>query len=338
MKINRELLLNALNMVKPGLSPREFIEQSSCFVFQNKQVMTFNDEVACRKEVELDITGAIQATSLLSILEKIGDPELMVRENDAGELEFKGKRKGFGIIKDAEVFLPIDKVEEPGKWRSLSKEFTEAVGLVQHCVSTDESKFTLTCIQITPEYIQACDNLQIMRCRVKTKIKRPLLVRGASLAHITSLGMDQFSVTKDWIHFKNGDGLIMSVRTYQEEFPDLDGLMAVEGNEITIPKGMKEASECAAVFAMDKSGDPQVQVRLSSGRVQLAGEGLTGWYRETRKINYQGPDISFVIAPELLRHISEKYSEATLTEEKLRAEGGQWEYVTVLGALASTDE
>lgn len=325
-------------MVKPGLSPREFIEQSSCFVFQNNEVMTFNDEVACRKEVELDITGAIQANALLTILEKISDPELMVRENDNGELEFKAKRKSFGIIKDAEVFLPIDKVEEPGKWRPLSKEFTEAIGLVHHCVSTDESKFTLTCINITPDYIQACDNLQIMRCKVKTRIKRPLLVRGASLAHITSLGMDEFSVTKDWIHFKNGEGLIMSVRAYREEFPDLDGMMKVDGSDIIIPKGLKEASECAAVFAMDKSGDPQVQVRLRNGRVQIAGEGLTGWYRETRKITYEGPDISFVIAPELLRHISEKYSEATLTEEKLRAEGGHWEYVTVLGQLEKEDE
>ena len=334
MKINREQFLNDLETVKAGLSPREFIEQSSCFVFQDGEVMTFNDEVACRKGVELKITGAIQATNLLAILEKIDDPELMVRENDKGELEFKGKRKGFGITKDAEVFLPIDKVEKPKKWRTLSKEFTEAVGLVQHCISTDESKFLLTCIHLHPEYVEACDNLQIMRCKVDTGLRAPILVRGTSLVHITSLGMDQVCVTKSWIHFKNHDGLILSCRCYSEEYPDLGKLIEVEGNPIVIPKGLKVASERAAVFATDKSGDPYVSVSLMPGKVRLLGEGLTGWYREVKKVAYDGPSIDFVIAPELLRYVSEKYSEATISDCKLRAEGGNWEYITVLGKPA----
>lgn len=338
MKINREQLLNDLETVKAGLSPREFIEQSSCFVFQDGHVMTFNDEVACRKATELDITGAVQATNFLAILEKMEEPELMVRENANGELEFKGKNKGFGITKDAEIFLPIDKVETPKKWTTLPKEFTEAVGLVQHCVSGDESKFLLTCIHLTPDHIEACDNLQIMRCTVKTGITKPVLVRGSSLAHITSLGMDQMSVTKSWIHFKNHDGLILSCRTYSENYPDLEKLMKVKGNDIVIPKGLKEACERAAVFATDKSGDPQVHVKIAEGRVRLTGKGLTGWFKEVKKVTYEGPSISFVIAPDLLKYISETYSDAKISDSKLRAAGGHWEYVTVLGQIKEDEE
>ncbi len=158
MNVNREEFLNDLEMVQSGLSPREFIEQSSCFVFDDGRVMTFNDEVACQKKIGVSITGAIQATSLLDILQKLEDPILSITENEKGELEFKGKKKAFGITKDAEIFLPINQVEVPEKWRPLPKEFTEAVGLVQHCVSGDESQFLLTCIHIHPDYIEACDN------------------------------------------------------------------------------------------------------------------------------------------------------------------------------------
>lgn len=331
MKINREKFLNALELVKAGLSSREFIEQSSCFVFQDHTVMTFNDEVACRMSVDADILGAVQASSLLSILGKLDDPELLVRENDKGELEFRGKNKGFGVTKESEIFLPIDRVETPEKWHSLPKEFTEAIGLVHHCVSSDESKFVLTCVHIHPDYVEACDNHQLMRCCISTGLKRSVLVRGSSLRAITQLGMDQIALTKSWIHFKNQDGLIYSCRRYTEDYPALDKVIELKGHPIVIPKGLAEASDRAAVFASDKSGDPLVTISLESGRIRLVGEGVSGWYKEVKKVAYEGPPMQFVIAPELLKHISERYKEAVVGENKLKVSSGGWEYVTVLG-------
>lgn len=331
MKINRESFLNDLNMVKAGLSPRELIEQSSCYIFQNRMVYTFNDEVSCRKEIGLNITGAVQSTTLLSILEKMEDEELKVRENENGELEFRGKGKGFGITKDAEIFLPIDRVEVPEKWKDLPKEFTEAVGMVGHCVSMDESKFILTCIHLHPDYVEATDNLQIMRCNVVTGLKESVLIRGTSLAHITSLAMDKFSLTKSWIHFKNEQGLIFSCRRYSENYPELQKFLTFKGHKIVIPKGLMEASDRAGVFAVDKTGDPLIEVSLREGKIRITGKGLTGWYKEVRSVAYGGPPLAFVISPELLKQISEKHSDAELTEDKLKVVGGSWVYVTVLG-------
>lgn len=333
MKIQREDFLNDLNMVKPGLSPREFVEQSSCFVFREGTVMTFNDEVCCRKEVPLNITGAVQATTLLAILEKLEDPELKVRLNDDKELEFKGNGKGFGVTIEAEIFLPVDKVEMPEKWRPLPKEFTEAVGLVQHCVSTDESKFKLTCIHLHPDFIEASDNLQIMRVKIATGLKNPTLIRGTSLQHITHLAMDEICMTKTWVHFRNQAGLIFSCRRYDEEYHDLSQFIKIKGHSIVIPKGMSMASDRAAVFAAEKSGEPLVNVCLdgSKGLMRLKGKGLVGWYKEIKSVAYDGPYMSFFIAPDLLKHISERYSEAEIEEGKLKVSGGSWEYVTFLG-------
>lgn len=331
MKVNREKFLNVLEMVKAGLSPREFIEQSSCFVFQNGVVMTFNDEVACRMESGVDITGAVQAASLLAILEKIDDPDLKIRENEKGELEFRGKSKGFGITKDAEIFLPIDRVETPEKWRPLPKEFTEAIGHVHHCVSTDESKFLLTCVHVHPEYIEACDNLQMMRCSVNTGIKNSVLIRGTSIGHITSLGMDQVALTKSWIHFRNQAGLVLSCRRYRENYPSLDSIISSKGAPFVIPKGLAEASDRAAVFAEDKSGDALVHICLSQGKLRISGEGLSGWYKEVKSAAYDGPRLDFLISPGLLKLISERWSDAEISDEKLKISGGGWTYVTVLG-------
>jgi DNA polymerase III sliding clamp (beta) subunit (PCNA family) len=332
IRIQREELIGDLQMVKAGISPREFIEQSSCVVFQDDHIITFNDEVACRKPTCLKgITGAVQAAALMAILEKLTEPELKVGENEKGELEFRGKKKAFGIVKDAEIFLPIDRVEVPEKWRSLSPEFTEAVGLVQHCVSTDENRFLLTCIHLAPTHIEACDNMQIMRFSLETKLKESVLVRGTSLQQLTSLAMDKISLTESWIHFRNQSGLIYSCRRYAEEYPNLDEILAIKGHAIVIPKGLSEASERAAIFAADKAGDPLMTIELREGLIRLTGEGLTGWYKEIKKAAYHGPPLEFVISPELLKHISDKHSDATINQNKLKVSGNTWAYVTVLG-------
>jgi DNA polymerase III sliding clamp (beta) subunit (PCNA family) len=338
MNVNREKFLNSLEMVRAGLSPREYVEQSSCLVFKDNEVMTFNDEVACRVAVDVSITGAVQSAALFDILGKIDDEELTIEENEDGELEFRGKRKSFGLTKEAEIFLPIDRVERPEKWHSLPKDFIEAVGMVHHCVSNDESKFTLTCVHITKDWVEACDNFQLMRCMVALAIKGPVLVRGTSLRDLVSLAVDKVALTKSWIHFKNQAGLVYSCRRYSETYTDLEKLLKAKGHKIVIPKGLATASERAAVFAADATGESHVTVTLQPGKVRIKGEGASGWYREVSKVAYDGPPMEFVIAPDLLKQISEKYSDAQISEGRLKVTGGAWEFVTVLGKKAEVKE
>jgi hypothetical protein len=70
-RINREEFLRNLESVEPGLSPREILEQSSCFIFQKGWIKTFNDEVACKIKSPLKLEGAVQAAPLLAILSAI---------------------------------------------------------------------------------------------------------------------------------------------------------------------------------------------------------------------------------------------------------------------------
>lgn len=338
MNLNREAFLNDLNLVKGGLSAREFIEQSSCFVFQDGYVMTFNDEVACRKQVPLKITGAVQSGPLLDVLGKLDDEELEIRENNEKELEFRCKRKIFALTKEAEVFLPIDRVEVPEKWLSLPKAFIESVALVQHCVSYDQSRFLLTCIHIHPEYIESCDNNQAIRCFIETGLKEALIVRGSSLEPLLNLGVDKFAITKSWLHFKNQQGLVYSCRRYVEDYPDISHLFKGKGTKVNIPKGMADAAERARIFAADKIADPTVLVTLKDGWIQVTGHGACGWYKERKKIRYTDAPLEFLITPELLSKVSEKYEEAILTPTKLKVRSESWYYVTVLGAPGDVEK
>ena len=152
---------------------------------------TCNGEVAGRRGSGLDVTGAVQCHAVLSVLAKQPDAGLLVREAGDGELEFKGKGRSFAIVRAAEGFLPVARVEAPGKWHQPPGGFLQAIGLIGHCVSSDESKFILTCVNIATKWVEACDNYQAMRCDINTGLKKPVLVRGTSLANIVGRGMNK---------------------------------------------------------------------------------------------------------------------------------------------------
>ena len=340
MEISREVLISDLEQVKEGLSSREYIEQSSCFAFKDGMVMTFNDEIACRKPTQLGITGAVQAGPLLSILQKISDDTLQVIEKE-GEVEFRGRGKRFGVVKESNIFLPIDRVETPGEsdWRDLPREFIEGITQVIHCVGRDESHFILTCVHITPEYVEACDNLQLMRYSCKSKIEEEFLVRGDSISPITNLGMTAIALTNDWVHFRNEEGLIYSIRKYKEKYPSLDSVIEMGGSWITFPPGLKEVCERAAIVAREKADDVTIRIRVKDKIIQVIGEGVSGWYKEIKKVGYyDGQPIEFLIHPYLMMYIAENYTQARITNDRMKIEGDGWVYVTVLGKDKGEEE
>lgn len=335
--INREDFLHELESVQPGLSPREIIEQSSCYIFKDGKVMTYNDEVACRRLSLLPLTGAVPAGPFTSILRAMVEETIEVEEEN-GELVLIGKKRKAGIRKEQEILLPVDKVEKPETaWVPLSEGFLEAISLVQHCASQDESQFNLTCISLTADHIEASDGIQAARVKIKTGVSTPFLVKRNSLKSIVSLGITEFAESPSWVHFRNPDGLVLSCRRYLEAFHDIAGQYNVKGSSITIPKGLGEAAKKAAIFSSDNSGeDNVVQIELRPNKLRLKGIGALGWFSEIKEIVYSGPEMSFQIRPELLIDITSKHNEAEITEGKMLIRGTNWRYITCLLAIGES--
>ncbi len=330
MRINREEFLKQLESVLPGLSTREIIEQSSCFVFKDGRVTTFNDEIACSQKSLLNIEGAVQAMPLISILRKLQEETIQVSAGKE-ELIIKGKHKQAGIRMEEEILLPVDSIEKPKKWKSLPNDFSDAVSMVKKCAGKNETEFVMTCIHITPKWIEACDNYQAARYRITTNIKNSILVRRDSLKHIESLEMNKFSKTKNWIHFKNVTGLVLSCRRLvKEEYPKLSKILKVDGKETTLPKGLNDAIERAEVFSVENVEDNQIIVHIRKGKIKIEGKGASGWFAEIKKVKYSGRSLSFGISPELLRELIYQNNRCIVSEESLKIEVGKFTYVAVL--------
>lgn len=335
MKVVRTELLHQLESVQAGLSPREIIEQSSCFVFKDGKVLTYNDELAGQHSCSLAIQGAVHAESLLNVLRKMPEDELEV-ELTNGEIVLIGKRRRAGISMQEEILLSVENVEKPGKWVKLHPAFSEAVDTVQSCASgKNEEKFTTTCIHVHPKWIEAFDNYQLARYTLDTGISKATLVRRDTLKHIVNLGMTKFSETENWIHFKNADGLILSCKHSRDEFQDLTPFIeADKGKKIALPKGIGEVVERCEIFSVSNpDDDKQIEVTIKPEWLRIKGTGGHGWFQEKKKIAYNGPSMSFKIAPKLLVDLATKVGECRVSTNLMRVDAGSYVYVTSLASV-----
>jgi len=336
MRINREEFLKQLESVLPGLSTKEVIEQSSCFIFKNKTVSTYNDEIACSQKSLLKIEGAVPAMPLISILRKLKEDELEISANDTNsQVMIKAKQKRSGINMEQDILLPIEAVDKPKKWKKLPDNFADAIAIVQPCAGTNETQFAMTCVHITSKWIEACDNHQVSRFRIKTDVDNPILIRKESIKHIVSLDMVEFSETKHWIHFRNSDGLTLSCRHWVDDYPsdDITQVLKTEGKPLSLPKGLREAVEKCEIFSSENTDDSNVLVNIKKGKFKITGKGTSGWFTEIKKSKYDGESLQFTIPPKLLVELVQHYNECEVSSSRLKVKGSKFVYVTVLGVV-----
>ena len=340
VRVNRIDLLKALQAVQPGLALGDTIAQSACFVFRNGRVITFNDEVACRFRTPLpkEFTGAVQSRQIVQTLELFKDDEDVDVEITADRFIIRGRgRKEVGVRLEADILLPYEVVERPenSAWKDLPQEFSEALKLVQEAAGRKVEEFLTVCVHVHPDWLEACDRLQVTRYRLKTGAKEPFLVRKSSIQHIVPLGMTEFAETESWVHFANPAGLIFSCRRYTEPFMDVTPLLDFRGERIVLPRGLDEATKIGEVFTSEDKDNNRVLVQLRDEEMIVRGEGTSGYAVVPVPCKYRGPAMEFRVSPALLRKLVELHNEGELGETKfghrLRIDGEKWTYLTSLG-------
>lgn len=332
MKVSREKLLSTLDLVSPGVAAREVFDQCDCFAFTKEgNVVTFNDEVACIQKSPIKIKGAVHASTLRTILQKL-EEETVDIEVDKQNLSIVGKRKTMTIRMERKILLPLKHLDVPSKWHSLPENFGDAVAFVKGCAGKDESKPASTCVHITSLFLEAFDNEQYACFKTKIKsMQQDVLVRATALSHVTDLAVSQYSITKAWVHFRNPSGLIFSCRRINKKFPDCKNLRRIKGTRIKLPDKLAKATQRAEVFSANGPDDNQVLIELAKGKVIVSGSGAHGTYRETRNVPYKGEPLQFMIAPTMLANLlKQQQYDCEVMPTALKVEGTASIFLTSL--------
>lgn len=331
-KVNREQLLAVLQAVSPGLSPAGVIEQSQCFVFRKGKVYTYNDEEMCYAPCPLEgVEGAVPARPLLQVLEKLKEEEVGIELRE-GELKVSGKGRAAGVTMSKEVLLPIDKVERPKEWHKVSDQYGDAVLLAYECAGRSEKDIATAVVHFAENWVEAFDNYQMLRHRLKTKAPKNTIIKAKSAKAAAEMAPHAVAFTDNWMFFRNGNGLVVGCRKYVGEFFDLSSQVKIEGTPVNLPKGLAHAADVASTFSSENKDDNVVTVSVKRDELRITARGVSGWYREKTAIKHRGPELSFVISPKVLCQIVEKHNTCLVTKDRLKVDGGAWVYCTVLGA------
>jgi len=342
MKLNRETFLQSLMSVSAGLTPKEKLEQSSCFAFDQGEVITFNGEISCRSPSGLDsaFRGVAKAESFTNALGKMSGEVIDVTWTDS-QLVVKNKyREKLKINLKAEILMPLEALEKPGKWSKLPDDFLDAVNVVAPCASSNQLDEMAPYIHLTAKYMEATDSVQFARYQMKLGLDSSTLVKAKTLKEVVPLGVTEFSLSANWFHFKNPADLIVSVRRYSGEYRDLGhALELVDARPAVLPRTISKAAALAGDFAEeDANNESRVQISIRPDSMRIVGHGISGEFGKILDVQYDGPRLDFLISPRILGELIKKHDQCELNNDRLLINGGRWKYVTSLFHLSNGED
>jgi hypothetical protein len=346
MKISRGELLSKLNEASIGLGQgmKKTVAQSDCFIFTTidevRTLVTFDDEIMVRIASPLDFDVIVQATELLAILARIPDDEITVSLIN-GEFRIKGKMKTrvAGLVTQAELAMPLDQIAAPGKWHRLGEGAARLMQQAAYVCGDDEAQYLATCVHVTPDRVEACDNKRMFRADMATGFPGEILLPATSLHELEGLEILKVSIGEGWSHFKTSGGAVISLRCSHEPYhAGLDAVLEMaDPVKLVLPAELKEIVQRAEVF-QDSKFNTRISIRLSDGLLTITSRKESGWYREKKGIDYAGRDIFFEIQPQFLVEMLERTRDVLVDDRKMKAESSGVQFVVTLSVKEEEPE
>lgn len=334
MKINKNELLKALEIVKPGLANKEIIQQSSSFAFINNHIVTYNDEISVKFPVKnLQIEGAIEAETFYKILSKLKTEEIELNVSDK-EIQIKSKRSKIGLPLENKINLPLEEIGKRKKWNPLPENFIEALEFVSFTVSKDMSRPILTNVHVNKNgNIESSDNYRLTRYNVNELQVSTFLLSGMVVNQLIKYELTDIAEGDGWIHFKTVDKAIISCRIVEDKYPDISNYINSKfKNTINFPKLLKSTLEKALIFAKREIFiDEKVYINIKDKKITISSKSNTGaWFKESLNIKYTGEEINFIINPKFLMDILKSLNSCELDDAMLKFSGNNWIHIVVL--------
>ena len=342
--MHRIQLLEALEFVFKGITAKELFEQSASFVFSGGRIYSYNDEVSMSYPLrDCDIEGAVKGEEFYKLVSKLKKDKLEVEEEE-NILKIQCGHAKAGLSFSSEIKLPFDSIQYEGAWEPIPDGMLDAMKFASIACSDDMSRAVLTCIHISKEgYIEASDSLRIIVHKIKGKWRLgDFLIPHSSMDTLYKYAKDVIEVASsdNWIHFRTKEGAVFSARTFNgDRFPDVQNHVNIEGTNVEFPKQVIEIIERASIFATSSQKDllvfPEVAMHFMDNKMTVSSSSNIGWFEEIAPIKYDGPEIEFVIHPDLFQDIVCKIKNCLLGERSILFEGENWKYVVAMQVRTS---
>lgn len=307
IEINRVEALKSLENAMVAVDVNRRLMQSDTFVFYKGNLITFNGEMRTIQTSPFgdEIEGSILAQDLLAVFKKFSDENLLISAGD-GELLVSGEKRKAGVKMDQDILMPFKTVQRAKEYKPLRPELMDYLVQASLVCSKDESaNWEMTHVHADAEFVDATDRHRYFRASLATGLDKPLLIQAKLVQVLSKFKLVEIdaTTTEGWVHFRTAENfeisLIMNKSGYFKRTM-LDNLLVLpDAKYVQLPENLEEILARAEIMS-DKE-NPSVEITLKEGEVSVFSKKAFGWFRETQKVDYIGPDFSFSINPAFLR-------------------------------------
>jgi hypothetical protein len=336
MEIKRDTLSTALKKLAPGLSPKELVEQMTQFNFLGNNLVTYNEIVSVFVPFESDFVCSVKADVFQGIIEKLGEDSMELKlvddeyeDTETGkkkkryflDLKAKNTEAQFPVIIEGDITKAMKELETEivdADWLECSPDFCTGAYICMFAASKDPSNNTLTCIKVDDIDLVACDNARATWYRMM-KPMETFLIQATVAKELKKYQPTHYKVGKNWIHFKNEDGVIFNARRVRGDMRPVKPFFEKEGTDFKIPPELKQAIDLAGVV----NADANIAERLVELSISEGSAICSAWKKDGAKVKktvpipfYTGGEISFFINPDFMMEIIQHSEKDPKTGEK----------------------
>ncbi len=327
MLIKRQILVNALAQLKPGLSNKDIIESGMCFNFSRNAITTFNDLVSVSIPLETGIEGAVRAEELHKLLDKITADEIELTQTES-ELKIKAGKVRAGLSLKTELLAPLTTENE---WHELPKQFKEAIQFCQFSTSKDMTRPHLTCIHFEQDRASSSDRWRITQFTMAESMPQNFLLPAPAANVLLRYNISHMALDDAWIHFADDEtGLVFSARKIIADLMQPDQYFEVEGQLVKLPDLAKTLDRAKIMVEGDSELDLTIRLELHPGKLICRGQKEIGWVEEQVDLEYEGPRHVMLVNPLFLADILARTTEMVVNENMCLFWGENFRHVMML--------
>ena len=340
MKIKRAELLEALNIVEPGVATNAVIEQMGCILFTGQDMITFNNQVAVLYPFDTEFEVAINHADLKNIVTKIKKDEI---EFVMGESELlittKTTKAGLVPLTTEDIDESIDSLisqlpneENDLEWQDLPDGFIDGALLCAPAAAHDLSQGPLACLYINNSNLVCGDNQRISWYEMNKPIEGDeFFIRAGVVGELAKFNVKQLCVSDSWANFVTDDNVIFSTKLVKgksiEYFTEM--FAGFKGNVIALPEGLREIVEAAAVMAED-TDTKDMQISIQKGEMICATQNNRGWVEKTIPLKYdKKKPVELFISAKFLQQILNLPLKMTVGKDRSMFQSGQFKHMLI---------
>lgn len=334
MQIDRQELLNVLTKVQPATAKNKSIEQSDYFIFQNKMIQTYNDEISIYHPIDLDINGAIEASTFKDIISKLKTKEVNIETNEKELIISKGKKMKIGLPLKKEITSPFYDVESIENWKDLPTNFLDGIKFGSFCIADQNAGMAvLQCMYIDNDTIKASDGARLITYKLTSEMTS-FLITGTAAKQLVKYPIEKYHITDEWLFFKTNEGVVFGCRVFFEAYPDIASILDMTGSNLTFPNSIIPILNKAEITAEDdenKKGKV-VLVEFNEKQITVKSKSSKGWFKEFIDTEMDQGSFSFSINANYLKEILGNLTNCIIDDDasKIKFVGENWNHIVML--------